>query len=66
MTKTTDEDNLACERKTTPPKSHKKVIHGERVNASELKKTIFSRIERVIKPDKRRKHPIIQEERSTI
>ena len=35
MTKT-DEDNCSCERKTISPKSHKKVNHGERVNASEL------------------------------
>jgi hypothetical protein len=32
----TDETDVSYERKTTPPKSHKKVNHGDIVNASEL------------------------------
>jgi hypothetical protein len=31
-----DETNSLCGRKTIPPKSHKKVNHGDRVNATEL------------------------------
>jgi hypothetical protein len=31
-----DGDNLSYGLKTTPPKSHKKVNHGDIVNASEL------------------------------
>ncbi len=54
-----DETNSLCGRKTIPPKSHKKVNHGDRVNATELQKRTFSIIERVIRPNKRRTHPII-------
>lgn len=35
-TRKLNENNLSSERKTIPPKSHKKVIHGEKVNASVL------------------------------
>ena len=53
------DDDGSDERKAILPRSHKKVNQGEKVNASERQKRTFSSSERPIKPNKRRKHPIV-------
>lgn len=54
------EDISLCARKTISAKIHRKTNQGDKVNASALQKTKFSRIDNIIKQHKRMKQPIIE------